>query len=250
MQDVIFWPGIASEIWHLASQCSTYSDYKAKQQKEPLLSQELPTAPWTIVAHDILFAGKSYLITADYYSDFWQLDAVIDTSSETIVEHTKAHFAHYGITIKVITDNRPQFRAQVCCPMGIQSHHKFSIPQLEQWQGRSNSKNCQKHAEESDPRPPGHEPGNTCMVQHSNRRRASQSSAKTAIIKNVYTTPNELPKPEILNVEDRKPNSNITAQQKNSQLWQYDKLSEFSQLITRSNGGRVQSYRKLVIAPI
>ena len=96
---------MASDIRHLASQCSTCCDYKAKQQKEPLLPQEIPTIPWTIVAQDIFtFAGKSYLITVDYYSNFWKLDAVTDTSSETIVEHTKSHFARYCIPVKVITD--------------------------------------------------------------------------------------------------------------------------------------------------
>ena len=34
-----------------------------------------------------------YLITVDYYSDLWELDVVTNTSSEIIVEHTKAHFA-------------------------------------------------------------------------------------------------------------------------------------------------------------
>jgi len=32
-RDVIFWPGMANEIWHLTSQCSTCNDYAAKQQK-------------------------------------------------------------------------------------------------------------------------------------------------------------------------------------------------------------------------
>ena len=112
-RDVMFWPGMASEVRHLASQCATCNDYKTKQQKEPLLSPEIPTTPWAIVAQDLFtLAGKSYLITVDYFSDFWELDTLTDTSSETIVEHTKAHFARYGIPEKVITDNGPQFRAQ------------------------------------------------------------------------------------------------------------------------------------------
>ena len=73
-RDVIFWPGMATiEIRHLASQCSTCSDHKTKQQKEPLLSPEIPTTPWTIVAQNLFtFVGKSYLITVDYYSNFWE----------------------------------------------------------------------------------------------------------------------------------------------------------------------------------
>ena len=114
VRDVIFWPGMASEIRHLASQCSMCSKYKTKEQKEPLLSPEIPTTPWAIVAQDLFtLAGKSYLITVNYYSDFWELNAVTDTSSETNVEHTKAHFTRYGIPEKVITDNGPQFQSQV-----------------------------------------------------------------------------------------------------------------------------------------
>ena len=112
-RDAIFWPGMASEIRHLASQCATCNDHSTKQQKEPLLSTEIPTSPWAVLAQDLFtLAGKSYLITVDYYSDFWELDALTDTSSESIVKHTKAHFARYGIPEKVITDNGPQFRAQ------------------------------------------------------------------------------------------------------------------------------------------
>ena len=74
------------------------------------MSSETPTTPWAIVAQDLFtLVGKSYLITVDYYGDFWELDAVADTSSETIIVYTKAHFAQYGISEKVITDNEPQF---------------------------------------------------------------------------------------------------------------------------------------------
>lgn len=112
-RDVIFWPGMTKEIIHLASQCAICNEHAAKQQKEPLMSPEVPTAPWSMVAQDLFtFAGKMYLITIDYYSDFWELDAVDDATSKTIVECTKAHFARYGIPVKVITDNGPQFRAQ------------------------------------------------------------------------------------------------------------------------------------------
>ena len=74
------------------------SKYKAKQQKEPLFLPKTPPRPWAIVAQDLFkLAGKSYLITVDYYSDLWELDAVTNTSIGIIVEHIKAHFACYYI---------------------------------------------------------------------------------------------------------------------------------------------------------
>ena len=62
----------------------------------------------------LTYAGRSYLITFNYYSDFWELDTVPDTSSDTVLKHAKDHFACYGIPERVITDNGPQFRAQIC----------------------------------------------------------------------------------------------------------------------------------------
>ena len=104
---------MAKEIRHMASQCHTCNEYTIKQQKEPLIPSEAPPRPWTVVAQDLFsFANKSYLITVDYYSDFWEIDVVADTTSDTIVSITKAHFAHYGIPEKVIKDNGPQFQSK------------------------------------------------------------------------------------------------------------------------------------------
>ena len=136
-KDVIFWPGMASEIRELVSQCFICNDYAAKQQKEPLISTEIPSRPWFIVAQDLFtFNQKSYLITVDFYSDFWELDPLTETSSETVVTCTKAHFSRYGIPDKVISDNGPQFRSQCyedCKTMGILSHYQFTISPSKQW---------------------------------------------------------------------------------------------------------------------
>ena len=112
-KDVIFWPGMTKEICHMAEQCHTCNEYAIKQQKEPLIPSAAPPRPWAKVAQDLFSLGdKSYLITVDYYSDFWEIDEVPDTTSDTIVSLTKAHFARYGIPEKVITDNGPQFRSK------------------------------------------------------------------------------------------------------------------------------------------
>ena len=64
-----------------------------------------------------------------------------DTSSETIVEHTKAHFARYGIPEKVITDNgqwttipSPSLQT-VCCSWGFS--HVTSSPYHSQGNGKA-----------------------------------------------------------------------------------------------------------------
>ena len=138
----MFWPGMMSEIRHLADQCTICNDYAVKQQKEPLISTEIPIRPWSIVAQDLFtFDQKSYLITVDFYSDFWELDALTDTSSETIVARTKTHFARYGIPDKVITDNGPQFRSQLYEDFANkwEFHHTTSSPYHSQSNGKTES---------------------------------------------------------------------------------------------------------------
>ena len=113
-KDIIFWPGMANEICHMAGQCPTYNEYSIKQKKEPLIPSEAPPRPWTVVAqHLFSLVDKFYLITVDYYSDFWEIDKVPDTTSDTIVSLTKGHFARYGIPEKIITDNGPQFQSKI-----------------------------------------------------------------------------------------------------------------------------------------
>ena len=75
--DVIFWPGMAKEIHHMVSQCHTGNEYAVKQQREPLIPTKAPLIPWAAVAQNLFSLNdKSYLITVNYYSDFWEIDAL------------------------------------------------------------------------------------------------------------------------------------------------------------------------------
>ena len=67
--------------------------------------------PWKMVAQDLFTVPHTdYLVTVDYYSDYWELDRILDTTSQTRIECSKAHFARHGIPDTIITDNGPQFR--------------------------------------------------------------------------------------------------------------------------------------------
>ena len=80
-KDVLFWPGMAAQILDRVDQCDACNAYMAKQQKETMISYEIPTRPWKIVSQDLF----SYLITVDHYSDYWELDNVTgDISAEVI----------------------------------------------------------------------------------------------------------------------------------------------------------------------
>ena len=77
------------------------------------MTYAIPTHPWQMVGQDLFtLDSQNYLITVDYFSDYWELNILPDTSSETIVMHTKTQFARFGIPETVLTDNGPQFQAE------------------------------------------------------------------------------------------------------------------------------------------
>ena len=111
-KDVLFWPGMNGEITNMVSQCAACNEYQSRQQKEPMMTPEIPTRPWQMVAQDLFTVNReNYLITVDYFSDYWELDQLPDTLSSIVIEKTKQHFARYGIPETVISDNGPQFHS-------------------------------------------------------------------------------------------------------------------------------------------
>ena len=55
------------------------------------------------------FDGKSYMVSSDLYSDFFELDHLRSTSSVYVIKKLKAHFARHGIPEQLVSDNGSQF---------------------------------------------------------------------------------------------------------------------------------------------
>ena len=90
--------------WSLCAACQT------AQPKEPLITPELPSRPWSIVVQDLYsFEGNNYLITVDAFSGYWKVDKLPQTTSQAVIDMTKQHCARYGIPDRVYTDNGLQF---------------------------------------------------------------------------------------------------------------------------------------------
>jgi transposase InsO family protein len=104
-----------SEIKDLVSKCDTCRTYEPSQQKETLISHETPNRPWSVVGVDLFqspVSNDQYLITVDYFSNFFEIDRLETTSSAAVINKLKQHFARHGIPDKVISDNGPQFSSQ------------------------------------------------------------------------------------------------------------------------------------------
>ena len=109
-RDTIFWPGMSKDIEEFCHSCPTCAQYGKQAATEQMLSYPTPTLPCQFVSQDIfMFGHKQYLATVDHYSDFYELDELVDTLSTTVINLTKAHFARHGIPLRCLADNGSQF---------------------------------------------------------------------------------------------------------------------------------------------
>ena len=59
-----------------------------------------------LLAYELLeLVRKTYLLTSDYYSDFFELDHLKSPLSVCVIRKLKAHFAHHGIPEQLVTYN-------------------------------------------------------------------------------------------------------------------------------------------------
>ena len=73
-------------------------------------SLPIPVLPWQIVSQDIFdYHQNPYLVTVCHFSDWIEVDPLQNTLSPTVIDHTKAQFARYGVPQICHTDNGPQF---------------------------------------------------------------------------------------------------------------------------------------------
>ena len=108
-RDIMYWPGMNAQIEDIVTKCHICQTYRNQQPKEPMKPREVPTAPWSILAADLLDCnGVMYLVVIDYYSEFIEVEALKeDTKSETVIERLTKMFAVHGIPDKLVTDNGP-----------------------------------------------------------------------------------------------------------------------------------------------
>ncbi len=113
-RDVMFWPGMSSDIRQYIESCGVCASYCDKQPEQSLKMTDVPERPWQKVASDLFsLKGRDYLVTVDYFSGFFEVDHLTETTSDIIVMKMKLHFARHGIPDIVTSDNGPQFSSEL-----------------------------------------------------------------------------------------------------------------------------------------
>ena len=100
---------MTADIKNYVSTCEACREYERGQVKETMMSPETPNRPWQPVAADLFeFEGKTYLVSSDYYSNFFELDHLRSPSSVCVIRKLKAHFECHGIPeqlVKIMVHN-------------------------------------------------------------------------------------------------------------------------------------------------
>jgi len=109
-RECIYWPGTSTDVKHFIEICDVCCAFDKRQSKETLIPHETPDLPWEKVGADLFnFNGRDYLITVDYYFSFWEIDALENTRSGTVIRELKSQFARHCIPEKCMSDNGTQF---------------------------------------------------------------------------------------------------------------------------------------------
>ena len=139
-REAVFWPGMVKDITKLVTSCSVCAKVQSEQSKEPLMPHELPDRPWQRVGCDLFeFNNYSYMITVDYYSNFFEVDRLSDKKAPEIIRHLKAHFARWGCPELLCTDNGPPFNSSEFRRFSTlyEFEHRTSSPRYPQSNGKS-----------------------------------------------------------------------------------------------------------------
>ena len=137
-RDILYWPGMSSQIHDLCSKCPTCLENRKSNPKEPLKPHPAPKRAWSKVGTDLFHMGtKTYLIVVDYYSKFPEVVLLDNTTSQGVITAMKSIFSRHGIPDQVVSDGGPQYSSHKFKEFAAkwQFEHKMSSPRFPQSNG-------------------------------------------------------------------------------------------------------------------
>ena len=112
-REVLYWPGMNQAVEDYVAQWDTCNKYQSEQVKEPMICHKVPSRPWEKVAIDLFqLERKDYIVTVDYYSNFFEVDQLSTKTAKKVIGKLKAYFARHGIPDQVISDNGQPFASR------------------------------------------------------------------------------------------------------------------------------------------
>ena len=106
-RETVYWPGVCEQIKEKVAKCEICNKYRNCQMKEPLLPHPVPDRPWQVLAADlfVLPQGK-FVVLVDYYSKYFELTQLKDSTSATVINCLQQHMSRHGIPEILYSDNQ------------------------------------------------------------------------------------------------------------------------------------------------
>ncbi|XP_053570046.1 ankyrin repeat and SOCS box protein 4 isoform X1 [Bombina bombina] len=109
-RDLLYWPGMNSQIEDMVNNCATCQENQRANQKEPMVTRVQPERAWQRIASDqFTWNHNNYLIMVDYYSRYFEIVQLRDTKSSAVINVIKSVLAKHGICDELISDNGSQY---------------------------------------------------------------------------------------------------------------------------------------------
>ncbi|XP_028413869.1 uncharacterized protein K02A2.6-like [Dendronephthya gigantea] len=130
---------------------------RSTERASDLSCHAIPERPWEKVGCDLFeYDGSDFLLTVDYFSNFFELDQLRSKTSDEVIGKLKSHFSRYGVPDQLITDNGPPYNSGVFCEFAreFEFEHITSSPGYPKSNGKSENavrtaKRLMKKAKES-----------------------------------------------------------------------------------------------------
>ena len=129
-----------NQLKQFIATCEVCNTSQTKNQKEALMSHEIPNTPWSKVGSNILERRREHhLALVDYYSDWIEFDLMRNQTATEIIDLMQKQFARWGIPEEIVTDSGTNYDSveilQFCKRKNIK--HTKSPPQHHQSNGKS-----------------------------------------------------------------------------------------------------------------
>ena len=112
LRSKVWWPGMDAEAENIVKTCRPCQLVTPAYHDEPIQSTSLPDGPWKELAADFMGPlpnGDYLFVVVDYFSRYFEVEIMRETTSSNTIAHLKKMFARFGLPQGLRTDNGPQF---------------------------------------------------------------------------------------------------------------------------------------------
>ena len=106
----VWWPGLSKQLESTVKSCQECLINTGIRATSSLSS---PTTSLAKGWHCFEWNKSTYLLTVDYFSRWIEIARLSNQTSEEVILHTHSMFARHGIPEVVVSDNGPQFSAEL-----------------------------------------------------------------------------------------------------------------------------------------